>query len=168
MLPALPRTCMRRLLLSLLSLAALSAPLFAANPNIVLIYGDDIGYGDLSCNGATAVKTPHVDRLAREALRLTSAYATSATCTPSRYSLLTGEYAFRKLGTGVLPGDAAFRSPTRRALTTAKRNGFPEAELASGRATIWRRRRATAGSVGAAALLDRPGLTPRARTSAYA
>jgi arylsulfatase A-like enzyme len=76
-------------------------------PNIVLILGDDIGYGDLSCNGATAVKTPNVDRVATEGLRFTSAYASSATCTPSRYSLLTGEYAFRKRGTGVLPGDAA-------------------------------------------------------------
>ena len=76
-------------------------------PNIILILGDDIGYGDLSCNGATAVKTPNVDRVATEGLRFTSAYASSATCTPSRYSLLTGEYAFRKRGTGVLPGDAA-------------------------------------------------------------
>lgn len=76
-------------------------------PNIVLLYGDDIGYGDLGFNGATSVKTPNVDRLAREGLRFTSAYSSSATCTPSRYSLLTGEYAFRKKGTGVLPGDAA-------------------------------------------------------------
>jgi arylsulfatase A-like enzyme len=76
-------------------------------PNIVLLYGDDIGYGDLGFNGAAAVKTPNVDRLAREGLRFTSAYSTSATCTPSRYSLLTGEYAFRTQGTGVLPGDAA-------------------------------------------------------------
>jgi arylsulfatase A-like enzyme len=79
----------------------------SAAPNIVLIYGDDIGYGDFSCSGAAGVQTPNVDRLAREGLRLTSAYCTSATCTPSRYSMLTGEYAFRKKGTGVLPGDAA-------------------------------------------------------------
>ena len=75
--------------------------------NIVLIYADDIGYGDFGCYGATAVKTPNVDRLAKEGLRFTSGYASSATCTPSRYSMLTGEYAFRKRGTGVLPGDAA-------------------------------------------------------------
>src|SRR5687768_9207448 len=75
-------------------------------PNIVLIYADDIGYGDFSCYGG-AVKTPNVDRLAKEGLRFTSGYASSATCTPSRYSMLTGEYAFRKKGTGVLPGDAA-------------------------------------------------------------
>ncbi len=76
-------------------------------PNIVLIYADDIGYGDFSSYGATSVKTPNVDRVAQQGLRFTSGYASSATCTPSRYSMLTGEYAFRKQGTGVLPGDAA-------------------------------------------------------------
>jgi arylsulfatase A-like enzyme len=92
------------LLLGTVTLAAATEP---RPPNIVLIYGDDIGYGDLSCYGATAVQTPNVDRLAREGLRFTSGYCSSGTCTPSRYSLLTGEYAFRKPGTGVLPGDAA-------------------------------------------------------------
>jgi arylsulfatase A-like enzyme len=76
-------------------------------PNIVYIYGDDIGYGDFSCYGAKSVQTPSVDRLAKEGLRFTTAYCSSATCTPSRYSLLTGEYAFRQKGTGILPGDAA-------------------------------------------------------------
>ena len=85
-------------------LGAIAAPV---KPNILLIYGDDIGYGDFSCYGATAVQTPNVDRLAKEGLRFTSAYASSATCTPSRYSLLTGEYAFRQKGTGILPGNAA-------------------------------------------------------------
>ncbi len=76
-------------------------------PNIVLIYADDLGYGDVSCYGATRIQTPNIDRLAREGLRFTDAHCSSATCTPSRYSLLTGEYAWRKRGTGVLPGDAA-------------------------------------------------------------
>ena len=76
-------------------------------PNIVLIYADDVGYGDFSSYGATSVKTPNVDRLAKQGLRFTNGYASSGTCTPSRYSMLTGEYAFRKQGTGVLPGDAA-------------------------------------------------------------
>lgn len=62
-------------------------------PNIVLIYADDVGYGDLSCYGATRVRTPNLDRLAGAGLRFTNAHSTSATCTPSRYSLLTGEYA---------------------------------------------------------------------------
>src|SRR5215831_19342715 len=75
-------------------------------PNIVLIYADDVGYGDLSCYGATRVRTPNLDRLAGAGVRFTNAHSTSATCTPSRYSLLTGEYAWRKRGTNVLPGDA--------------------------------------------------------------
>ena len=75
-------------------------------PNIVLIYADDVGYGDLSCYGAKSVKTPHLDSLAASGLRLTNAHAPSATCTPSRYAMLTGQYAWRKEGTGILPGDA--------------------------------------------------------------
>ena len=75
-------------------------------PNILLIYADDLGFGDASCYGATRVQTPNIDRLAREGLRFTDAHTTSSTCTPSRYSMLTGEYAWRKRGTGVLPGDA--------------------------------------------------------------
>jgi len=94
----------RRAFLGLCGAGLLSAE--AARPNIVLIYADDIGYGDLSCYGATAVKTPHLDRLAAEGLRFTDAHSSSATCTPSRYSMMTGEYAWRKKGTGVLPGDA--------------------------------------------------------------
>ena len=79
----------------------------ADRPNIVLIYADDLGYGDVGCYGATRVRTPNIDRLAREGLRFTDAHAPSSTCTPSRYALLTGEYAWRRKGTGVLPGDAA-------------------------------------------------------------
>src|SRR5690242_9891777 len=77
-----------------------------ARPNIVIILADDLGYGDVGCYGATRVKTPNLDRLASQGLRFTDAHSSSATCTPSRYSLLTGEYAWRKKGTGVLPGDA--------------------------------------------------------------
>ena len=93
-----------------LCLIGLSTSLNGADsvrPNIILIYADDIGYGDLGCYGGTGALTPHVDRLAKEGRRFTSGYCTSATCTPSRYSLITGEYAFRRKGTGVLPGDAA-------------------------------------------------------------
>lgn len=79
----------------------------ARAPNIVVILADDLGYGDLGCYGATKVKTPHLDRLAAQGLRFTDGHAPSATCTPSRYSLLTGEYAWRRKGTGVLPGDAS-------------------------------------------------------------
>src|SRR5947209_5257118 len=80
--------------------------LYAADlPNVVLIYGDDVGWGDVGAYGATKVKTPNIDRLAHEGLRFTDAHTTSATCTPSRYALLTGEYPWRKKGTGILPGD---------------------------------------------------------------
>lgn len=85
-----------------------AAPALAQDrPNIVLIYADDLGYGDVSAYGATSLQTAHVDRLARAGRRFTDAHSPAATCTPSRYALLTGEYAFRRPGTGVLPGDAA-------------------------------------------------------------
>lgn len=64
-------------------------------PNIVLIFADDLGYGDLSCYGATKVKTPHIDQLAAEGKRFTDAHSASAVCTPSRFGLLTGVYPFR-------------------------------------------------------------------------
>jgi arylsulfatase A-like enzyme len=64
-------------------------------PNIVLIYADDLGYGDLGCYGATKLKTPNIDNLAKEGRLFTDAHSTSAVCTPSRYALLTGEYPFR-------------------------------------------------------------------------
>jgi arylsulfatase A-like enzyme len=103
---------MNRMLLavSLLPTLILFAPVAVAadaKPNIVLIYADDLGYGDLSCNGATRVKTPNIDRVAGEALRFTDAHSASATCTPSRYAMLTGEYAWRRKGTGILPGNAS-------------------------------------------------------------
>lgn len=75
---------------------ALSTAAFAAKPNIVLINTDDLGYGDLGCYGATKVKTPHIDKLAREGRRFTDAHSASAVCTPSRYALMTGEYPFRR------------------------------------------------------------------------
>lgn len=73
-------------------------------PNVILILGDDIGYGDLGCYGATKVKTPNCDKLAAAGLRFTDGHCVASVCTPSRYSLLTGEYAFRKPGTGIASG----------------------------------------------------------------
>lgn len=70
-------------------------------PNVVLILADDLGYGDLGCYGATRIKTPNTDRVAAQGLRFTDCHSTSAVCTPSRYSLLTGAYAWRKPGTGI-------------------------------------------------------------------
>lgn len=74
-------------------------------PNIVLIYVDDLGYGDIGVNGAIGVKTPNVDRLAGNGINFTDAHSSAATCTPSRYSLLTGSYAFRNKAE-ILDGDA--------------------------------------------------------------
>jgi arylsulfatase A-like enzyme len=80
--------------------------------NIIFIMTDDLGYGDLSCYGATKLHTPHVDQLAARGIRFTNGHCTSATCTPSRYALMTGAYPWRKKGTGILPGDAALIIPT--------------------------------------------------------
>ncbi|HVZ26013.1 MAG TPA: arylsulfatase [Sediminibacterium sp.] len=96
-------------LIRILVLACLPCCLFAQpiqKPNVIFIYADDVGYGDISCNGATHISTPHIDRIAANGIRFTSAYATSSTCTPSRYGLLTGEYPWRKKGTGIAAGDA--------------------------------------------------------------
>ena len=78
-----------------------------AKPNVIIIYTDDLGYGDVSCYGAKKISTPNIDRLAATGIRFTNGHSSSASCTPSRYSMLTGGYAFRKEGTGIAPGDAA-------------------------------------------------------------
>lgn len=75
-------------------------------PNIVVIYADDLGYGDVSCYGSKTLQTPNIDRIANEGIRFTNGYATSPTCTPSRYALLSGEYPFRQKRAQVLPGNA--------------------------------------------------------------
>ncbi len=75
-------------------------------PNIVVVYLDDLGYGDVGAYGATDIETPHMDRLAREGIRFTDAHSSSATCTPSRYALLTGQYPWRNKDAKILPGTA--------------------------------------------------------------
>ncbi|MDP2060540.1 MAG: arylsulfatase [Flavobacteriaceae bacterium] len=75
-------------------------------PNIVIIYADDLGYGDVGAYGATRLKTPNLDMLANGGVRFTNGYATSATCTPSRYALLTGQYPWRNSDAKILPGSA--------------------------------------------------------------
>lgn len=65
-------------------------------PNVIIIFADDLGYGDLGCYGATKLQTPNIDQLATEGRRFTDAHSASAVCTPSRYALITGEYPFRK------------------------------------------------------------------------
>jgi len=94
------------LLAALAFLPTLPASAELRRPNILVIMADDLGYGDISCQGATTYTTPNIDRLASEGLRFTSGYCTASTCTPTRYSLLTGTYAFRTKGTGIAPPSA--------------------------------------------------------------
>ncbi len=88
------------------SIAACTPESKTDTPNVILIYADDLGYGDVSAYGQGKLPTPNIDRLAAGGLRFTQAYATSATCTPSRYALLTGQYPWRNDKAFVLPGDA--------------------------------------------------------------
>ena len=82
-------------------------PADSLRPNVVLIYADDLGFGDLECYGAKGVKTPNTNKLAANGLCFTNAHSVASTSTPSRYSLLTGEYPWRKQGTDVAAGNAA-------------------------------------------------------------
>ena len=91
-------TKMQRAVLAILLTAASNVSADDSPPNVVLIFADDLGYGDLGCYGATKVQTPNIDRLAREGRRFTDAHSVSAVCTPSRYALLTGQYPVRATG----------------------------------------------------------------------
>ena len=103
------KTAIQFILATLASWSLIAAPPvnLPQKPNIIIILADDLGFGDTGCYGATKIPTPHIDRLGQQGLRFTDAHATSATCTPSRYALLTGQYPWRKNGTGILPGNAA-------------------------------------------------------------
>lgn len=79
-------------------------------PNVVIIYGDDVGYADVGVNGATMIPTPHIDALAAESLNFTDGHSPASTCTPSRYSLLTGMHAFRN-GVSIAPPNAPLLIP---------------------------------------------------------
>jgi arylsulfatase A-like enzyme len=74
------------------------------NPNIIIIYTDDLGYGDVSAYNKGTLKTPNIDKLANEGIRFNNGYASSATCSPSRYALLTGTYPWRKTGLKIITG----------------------------------------------------------------
>lgn len=75
-------------------------------PNVIIIYADDLGFGDISCNGSETISTPNVDALASDGIRFVNAHSTSSVSTPSRYGLLTGQYPWRKNGTGIAAGNA--------------------------------------------------------------
>ncbi len=135
-----PRALARRLCASLglqalaLALVSLSSASAQTTPNVVIIYADDLGYGDVSSYGAMRLKTPNIDRLANAGVRFTDAHSSAATCTPSRYSLLTGDYAFRREDARILPGDAALLIDPRR--TTLPRV-FQRAGYATGVVGKW-------------------------------
>ena len=97
---------MKNSLLPLLGLLPLGAAAQGQQPNVILLVADDLGYGDLSCYGATRVATPTVDSLAAHGLRFTNMHACASTSTPSRYAMLTGMYPFRRQGTDVAAGNA--------------------------------------------------------------
>ena len=81
---------------------AMATPAPAKPPNVLLMIADDLGYGDVGCFGG-AIPTPHIDRLCREGMRFTDAHSSSAVCSPSRYTLLTGRYHWRsRLQRGVM------------------------------------------------------------------
>ena len=80
-------------------------------PNVIIVYADDLGYGDLGCFGAKKIKTPHLDKMAKEGSRFTSFYVAQAVCSASRAALMTGKYSNR---TGILG-----------ALGPANKNGLP-------------------------------------------
>lgn len=99
----IPITLAALLLAAPAALCAADKP--SAKPNIIFILTDDLGYGDLGCYGATKVRTPNLDRLASQGCRFTDAHATASVCTPTRFALLTGRYAWRQQGTGIAAGD---------------------------------------------------------------
>ena len=83
----------------------------ADKPNVVFIYGDDVGYGDVGVYGSKKIPTPNIDRLAKEGLWFTDGHCTAATCTPSRFSMLTGVPGIRN-GIRILPPDGKLGTPT--------------------------------------------------------
>lgn len=103
----------------------------AETPNVIVIMADDLGYGDVSCYGATELQTPHIDQLASEGLRFTSGYCSASTCTPTRYSMLTGTYAFRGKRTGIAPPNAPaiIKPGTETVASILKRAGYKTAVI---------------------------------------
>ena len=127
--------------------AVLASALSAAGPNVVLIMADDMGWGDLGCYGSKQNRTPNMDRLAAEGLRLTSFYATQAVCTSSRVALMTGCYPNRLgLGGTALPPNAKV--------------GLAETEQTLG--TLFRQAGYVTGVVGKWHLGDAPKFLPPA------
>ena len=100
-------------------------------PNVIIIYSDDVGYGDISSYGGVSIKTPNIDKLAEDGVRFTNAHSDASTCTPSRYSILTGQYAWRHKGTGIARGNAPLIIDTSRVTLpdVMKRAGYRTAAI---------------------------------------
>jgi arylsulfatase A len=113
----LGRVCVALLLLALPAVAARGAE--TRPPNFVVIFADDLGYGDLACYGHPTIQTPHLDRMAREGMRFTQFYSAAEVCTPSRAALLTGR----------LPPRSGMCSSKRRVLFPDSQGGLPADEL---------------------------------------
>ncbi|MBI3855301.1 MAG: sulfatase [Planctomycetes bacterium] len=105
--------------LGLAALLMAAAPARADKPNIVIIFADDLGYGDLGCYGHPTIRTPNLDRMAAEGMRFTDFYVAAPVCTPSRAALLTGRYAVR----------SGMASEKRRVLFPNSGGGLPEGEI---------------------------------------
>lgn len=123
----------RNLLWAIVCLIAANSSLAAQQPNVIIIYGDDVGYSDVGVYGATEIATPNIDQLARDGLLFTDAHSTAATCTPSRFSMLTGVHAFRH-NVGILPPNGNLAIPTE-VLTLPKL--FQQAGYATGVIGKW-------------------------------
>ncbi len=103
----------------------------STKPNIVVMIADDLGFGDITCNGSATIQTPHIDRLAAEGQRFTSGYCSASTCTPTRFSLITGTYAFRVEGTGIAaPNSESIIQPgTETVASLLKQQGYATAAI---------------------------------------
>jgi arylsulfatase A-like enzyme len=124
-----------RTFLTVFALLFTATPCFAVEkklPNIVVILADDVGYGDLACYGATKIKTPNLDALAKAGMRFTDAHSPAAVCTPTRYALITGQYAWRHApGSRILSGVAplSITSGTITVPSHLKVNGYTTAAV---------------------------------------
>ena len=97
-----------------------------ALPNVVIIYADDLGYGDLSCyNPAAASETPNLDRMAAEGVRFTDAHSPSTICSPSRYGLLSGQQIYRSTGRGGGAWEGGIGNANGEAVSEVSWNGVP-------------------------------------------
>ena len=119
LLPGISRLAPASLLVLTLSLLACQSPPEAVRPNLIVIFCDDLGYGDLGSFGHPTIRTPNLDRMAREGQKWTDFYSAASVCTPSRAALLTGR----------LPVRNGMMSPKHRVLFPDSASGIPEAEV---------------------------------------